>query len=311
MAISEQSAQAQSRPWKVSRNVLEEHLTALLCISPWLLGFLAIEIGPILTAFWLSLTKYNIIKPAKFIGLSNYQEMLTTDKLFWQSLKVSANYAAGSVILGIILGVGLALLLNQNVRGIAFYRTGFYLPAVVSGVAVAYMWILVLQQEGILNAMLGFIGIDGPNWLYTREWALPAFILMSLWQVGGGMVLYLAGLQGVPTELYEAASIDGAGRFAKFGNVTLPMISPVIFFNFIIGIIGSFQVFTGGFIITKGGPVDATMFYVLHLYFKAFESLRMGYGSALGVVLFAIIMALTYLSFRASNRLVYYEGRLR
>ena len=311
MAISEQTAQAQSRPRKLSRNVLEEHLTALFCISPWLIGFLAFEIGPILTAFWLSLTKYNIIRPATFIGLSNYQEMLTTDKLFWQSLKVSANYAAGSVILGIVLGVGLALLLNQNVRGIAFYRTGFYLPAVVSGVAVAYMWILVLQKEGILNAMLSYIGIDGPNWLYTREWALPAFILMSLWQVGGGMVLYLAGLQGVPTELYEAASIDGAGRVAKFGNVTLPMISPVIFFNFIIGIIGSFQVFTGGFIITKGGPVDATMFYVLHLYFKAFESLRMGYGSALGVVLFAIIMVLTYLSFRASNRLVYYEGRLR
>lgn len=311
MAISEQTAQAQSRPRKFSRNVLEEHLTALFCISPWLIGFLAFEIGPILTAFWLSLTKYNIIKPATFIGLSNYQEMLTTDRLFWQSLKVSAYYAAGSVVLGIILGVGLALLLNQNVRGIAFYRTGFYLPAVVSGVAVAYMWILVLQKEGILNAMLSYIGIDGPNWLYTREWALPAFVLMSLWQVGGGMVLYLAGLQGVPTELYEAASIDGAGRVAKFGNVTLPMISPVIFFNFIIGIIGSFQVFTGGFIITKGGPVDATMFYVLHLYFKAFESLRMGYGSALGVVLFAIIMALTYLSFRASNRLVYYEGRLR
>lgn len=159
--------------------------------------------------------------------------------------------------------------------------------------------------------MLRVVGLDGPNWLYTREWALPAFILMSLWQVGGGMVLYLAGLQGVPTELYEAASIDGAGRWARFWNFTLPMISPVIFFNFIIGIIGSFQVFTGGFIITKGGPVDATMFYVLHLYFKAFESLRMGYGAALGVVLFAIIMALTYLSFRASNRLVYYGGRLR
>ena len=219
--------------------------------------------------------------------------------------------APASVILGIILGVGLALLLNQNIHGIALYRTGFYLPAVVSGVAVAYMWILVLQQEGILNAMLRVVGLDGPNWLYTREWALPAFILMSLWGVGGGMALYLAGLQGAPTELYEAAAIDGAGSQAKFWNITLPMISPVIFFNFIIGIIGSFQVFTGGFIITKGGPVDATMFYVLHLYFKAFESLRMGYGAALGIVLFAIIMTLTYLAFRVSNRLVYYEGRLR
>ena len=215
------------------------------------------------------------------------------------------------MILGIILGVALAILLNQKVRGLSLYRTIYYLPAVVSGVAVAYMWIWVFNSEaGIVNMLLGFAGIDGPNWLFSTTWTLPAFIVMSLWAVGGGMVLYLAGLQGVPTQLYEAAALDGAGRWAKFQNVTLPMISPVIFFNFIIGIIASFQVFTNSFVITKGGPANSTLFFVLYLYRHAFENFKMGYAAALGMILFVIIMSLTIISFRLSNQLVFYEGRV-
>ena len=289
-----------------------EYTAGYLFISPWIVGFILIEIGPVLATIILSFTNYDILTEAKFIGLRNYERLLFIDPLFWHSLRVTAIYSVGSVALHIVFGVLLALMLNQNLRGMSFYRTIYYLPAVVSGVAVAYMWIWVLNKEaGILNTGLSYVGITGPNWLFNYELVLPAFILMSMWSLGGGMVLYLAALQGVPTALYEAAGIDGAGWWPKTWHVTVPMISPVIFFNFIIGIIGSFQVFTNSFIITQGGPANATLFYVLYLYRHAFENLKMGYASALAWVLFMIIMSLTVLSFRVSGRLVYYEGTLR
>ena len=297
---------------KISKAVVRENVAGFLFISPWIIGFLGLSLGPVLAAAYLSLTKFDLLTPAKFIGLDNYDKMFTRDPLFWQSLRVTAVYSVGAVVLGIVLGLALALLLNQKVRGLAWYRTIYYTPAVVSGAAVSYMWRWVLNsQSGIVNTLLRYVGIEGPTWLYSIEWALPVLIVMSLWGVGGGMVLYLAGLQGVPTELYEACSIDGAGRWAKLRNVTLPMISPVIFFNLIMGIIGSFQVFTAGYILTRGGPANATLFYVLNLYRHAFENFKMGYSSALAMVLFVIIMALTALSFRASGRYVHYEGQLR
>jgi multiple sugar transport system permease protein len=290
----------------------KETMVGFLFISPWLIGFLAFEIGPLLVAAYLSLTNFDLLSAREFVGLRNYNRMLFVDPLFWHTLKLTALYSVGSVLLHVILGVALALLLNQNLRAIAFYRTVYYLPAVVSGVAVAYMWLWVLNPEaGILNQLLRFVGIQGPNWLFNTEWVLPMFVLMSCWTIGGSMVLYLAGLQGVPTELYEAASIDGAGRWSKIWSITLPMLSPVIFFNFVIGIINSFQVFSGAFIMTGGGPANATLFYVLYLYRQAFENFRMGYASALAMVLFAVIMALTALSFRLSNRYVHYEGKVR
>ena len=240
---------------RMSRSARLENIAGFLFISPWIVGFLAFEFGPLIAAAYLGLTRYDILTPPRFTGLANFDKMFTRDPLFWKSLWVTAIYSLSTVFLGVILGVMLAVLLNQKIRGMSLYRTIYYLPAVVSGVAVAYMWGWVFRpQAGIVNYALSLIGIEGPNWLFSTTWTLPAFVVMSLWAVGGGMVLYLAGLQGVPTQLYEAASLDGAGRWAAFWNVTLPMISPVIFFNFIIGIIGSFQVFTNSFVITKRRP---------------------------------------------------------
>ncbi len=305
-------AEAPAGKPRLSKSALAENIAGYVFISPWIIGFIIIEIGPLLAALYFSLTNYDILSETKFIGLRNYEKLLFNDPLFWLSLKVTALYSVGSVSLHIIFGVLLALMLNQNLRGMAFYRTVYYLPAVVSGVAVAYMWIWVLNKEaGILNTGLGYLGIDGPNWLFSIEWVLPAFVAISLWNLGGGMVLYLAALQGVPTQLYEAAEIDGAGWWPRTWHVTIPLISPVIFFNFIIGIIGSFQVFTAAYVITQGGPANSTLFYVLYLYRNAFENFKMGYASALAWVLFLVIMALTVLSFRVSGRWVYYEGQLR
>ncbi len=241
------------------------------------------------------------------MGFKNWDKMLFNDPLVWHSLKVTAIYSVGAVSLGLVLGLSLALLLNQDVGGLSFYRTVFYTPAVVSGAAVAMMWRLLLNPEaGVINRILALVGIPGPAWLFDRTWALPAFIVMSIWGVGGGMVLYLAALQGVPTELY-----DGAGPFPKLWFVTLPMISPVIFFNLVMGIIGSFQVFTSAFIMTKGGPANATYFIVLGIYLNALEFLKMGYASALAWMLAVIILVLTLIAFRSSGRWVHYEGQVR
>lgn len=297
------------RRMRFSRNRLRDNVAGYLFISPFLISFLLFWAGPIMAAAWLSLTEYNLFTDPRYIGLENYRQLLREDPLFWKSLRVTAIYSVGSVVLQIVFGLALALLLNQQVRGMSVYRTIFYLPAVVSGVAVAYMWVWVFNPEaGIANQLLGYIGIDGPNWFFNLRWVLPTFILMSVWNIGGSMVLYLAGLQGVPTALYEAAALDGAGWWRKFVNITIPMISPVIFFNFIIGMISSFQVFTNAFVITEGGPANATLFYVLYLYRNAFESLKMGYASALAMVLFAIILVLTIISFRLSRRVVHYES---
>ena len=221
-------------------------MAGYLAIAPWALGFLLFDFGPLLTSLYLSLTKFDVLTTPKWVGLKNWDKMLFNDPLVWHSLKVTAIYSVGAVSLGLVLGLSLALLLNQDVRGLSYYRTVFYTPAVVSGAAVAMMWLLLLNPEiGVINRILAAVGIPGPAWLFDRQWALPAFIIMSIWGVGGGMVLYLAALQGVPSELYDAAMIDGAGAWPKLWFVTLPMISPVIFFSLVMGIIGSFQVFGG------------------------------------------------------------------
>lgn len=289
-----------------------EALAGYLTIAPWLVGFLIFEFGPLLTSFYLSLTKFDVLTTPQWVGFKNWDKMLFNDPLVWHSLKVTAIYSIGAVSLGLVLGLGLALLLNQDVGGLSYYRTIFYTPAVVSGAAVAMMWLLLLNPEaGIINRMLELVGIPGPAWLFDRQWALPAFILMSIWGVGGGMVLYLAALQGVPSELYDAAMIDGAGAMPKLWFVTLPMISPVIFFNLVMGIIGSFQVFTSAFIMTKGGPANATYFFVLGIYLNAFQFLKMGYASALAWMLALIILILTLVAFRSSGSWVHYEGQAR
>ena len=307
-----QAAAAATKRLRMGRLARNEALAGYLAIAPWVLGFLLFEFGPLLTSLYLSLTKFDVLTTPKWVGLKNWDKMLFNDPLVWHSLKVTAIYSVGAVSLGLVLGLSLALLLNQDVGGLSYYRTVFYTPAVVSGSAVAMMWLLLLNPEvGVLNRILATVGIQGPAWLFDRQWAVPAFIIMSTWGVGGGMVLYLAALQGVPSELYDAAMIDGAGAWPKLWFVTLPMISPVIFFNLVMGIIGSFQVFTSAYIMTKGGPANATYFFVLGIYLNAFEFLKMGYASALAWMLAVIILVLTFIAFRSSGRWVYYEGQAR
>jgi multiple sugar transport system permease protein len=282
-------------------------LTGYLFISPFILGFLLWFLIPAVTAVWLSFQNWNLISPPEFIGANNFAR-LGSDKLFWQSLKVTANYTLVSVPLGLVLGFLLALLMNSKVRGITFFRTIYYLPSIVPAVASAVLWAWILNTEfGLLNSLLNYFGIRRVAWLQDPDWALPALILMSLWGLGGSMVIYLAGLQGIPESFYEAAKIDGAGRWAQLRYITVPLMSPIIFFNLIIGIIGSFQVFTAGFLITDGGPQNATLFYVLYLYRTGFRYLDMGYAATLAWVLFLIILVLTLLVFRYVGRTVHYD----
>lgn len=276
-------------------------------IGPFILGFLFWFLTPTAVSAWLSTTEWNLITPPKFVGLDNFKSFFS-DKLLWQSIKVTAIYSFVSVPVGLVLGFMLALLMNTKVRGIRLFRTIYYLPSIVPAVANAVLWAWMFNSEfGLLNVLLGAVGIDKIRWLIDVRFALPAIILMGFWGVGGGMVIYLAGLQGIPEVYYEAAEIDGAGRLSQMWNITIPLMGPVLFFNLIMGIIGSFQVFTAGYLLTDGGPQNSTMFYVLYLYRVGFRNLEMGYAAALGWLLFFIILVLTLFVFRYIGRNVYYE----
>jgi multiple sugar transport system permease protein len=285
------------------RNVIDGYI----CILPWIIGFVGFTAGPIVFSLWVSFNHYDVLSPPKFAGIDNYINMVN-DELFWQSLKVTTIYVLGAVPTGVVAGYALALLLNQKVRGLSVWRTAFYMPAVVPGLAAAYLFAWMFNSDiGLINGALRMIGIQGPQWFGSREWVLPAFMLMHIWAAGGGLILYLAALQGVPTTLYDAAVVDGANAWQKFWNVTLPLTSPVVFFVFLTGMIGSFQVFTAGYIVTGGGPANASLFYVLYLYRSGWQHFEMGYAASLAWVLFLIIMLLTLLSLRVSQRMVYYE----
>ena len=287
---------------------LREELEAYLFLLPWILGFLVFLAGPLVASLYIALSKYNILLPPQPVGFANFGTMFTKDLLFLKSLRVTAIYTFVSVPLVVVSGYVVALLLNQNVRGLSVWRTIFYLPAVVSGVAVAVMWLWVFNPDaGIVNSVLWSLGIEGPRWFTDPDWALGTLIITSLWGIGGGMVIYLAGMQGVPTHLYEACELDGGGAWHRFRYVTLPMTTPVIFFNLLIGIIGSWQVFTNAFVITSGGPANSTLFYVLYLYRQGWEYYKMGYASALAWVLFFIILLFTVVVFKSSGW-VYYES---
>lgn len=282
-------------------------ITGYLFIMPFVLGFLFWFLAPALIAVWLTFTDWNLIRPPRYVGLDNILR-LGTDKLFWQSLKVTSLYTLASVPMGLVLALLLALLINTKIKGIAFFRTVYYLPSIVPAVVNAVLWAWIFNTEfGLLNAVLRIFGVSRIAWLQEPEYALWALIIMSLWGVGGAMIIYLAGLQGIPDVYYEAAMIDGAGRLRQLWNITLPLLSPVIFFNLIMSIIGTFQVFTAGFLMTNGGPENATLFYVLYLYRNGFQYLDMGYSAALAWVLFLIILALTALIFRYVGGMVHYE----
>jgi multiple sugar transport system permease protein len=305
------NVQAISRHLQWGKLETREAIAFHLFAAPWIIGFLVFTAYPTVASFFLSFTHYEVITPAQWIGLGNYLFILH-DPLFWQSLKVTAIYAIGSVSLGVTFAFLLALLMNQPIPGISIYRTLYYLPSTISGVPVALLWMWVFDPAfGVLNNILALFGIQGPQWLFSTTWVLPAFIIMSLWGVGGAMVIYLAGLQGIPRQLYEAAELDGATVFVKFRFITIPMVSPVIFFNLIMSIIGSFQTFTTAYVMTGGGPANASLFYALYLYQNAFQFFKMGYASALAWVLLIIVLALSLVVIQSSPYWVYYEGRLR
>jgi multiple sugar transport system permease protein len=296
--------------WRMMKpQARREAVEGYIALLPWMLGFIGFTAIPLGVSVYASMTQWTGIDAPQWIGLNNYRRMFTADPLFWQALKVTLGFVALSLPLKLVFGLGLALLLNLKVPGMNFFRTVFYIPAVISGVAVSLMWMWLLQPDtGVVNTMLYFAGIQGPNWFWDPHWALPSVALMSIWKVGGSAVIYLAGLQNIPAHLYEAAEIDGAGPWARFRRITLPLLTPTLLFQLIIEMIDSFKVFTEAFVITKGGPLKATYFYMLYFYEEAFRNFNLGYASALALVLTVIILITTVFVNYTSKRWVYYES---
>lgn len=288
-----------------------ETLAGVAFVSPWIVGFLALLAGPMVASILLSFTRYSVLRPPRWVGLDNYRELLLADPLVWKSLGNTAFMMLG-VPAGMAVGLAIAILLNRAVRGVAVYRTIYYLPAVLPAVASAILWTWMFHPtSGLVNAALAWVGIDGPLWLQSQQWAKPAILLFGLWGAGGSMIIWLAGLRGIPEHLYEAAQIDGASTWARFRYITLPMLTPYLFFNLVMGCIGTLQIFTQAVVMTKGGPLDATLFYVYYLFNNAFEYFRMGYASAMAWILFLVILAITVVQLRLAPRWVYYEGETR
>jgi multiple sugar transport system permease protein len=298
---------------KSSKRILDrQEFWGFLFICPWLIGFLIFTVGPMISSLVLSLYKYDLAS-AKFVGFENYHRLFTQDVLFWKSLKTTALYALMTVPLGVFGSLLIALLLNQPVKGVRLYRTLFYLPSMVPAVASALVWQWVFNADnGILNQGLAILGLPNVEWLQNEKFTPYAFVLMSLWGIGGQrMIIFLAGLQGIPDSYYEAARLDGAGTLSQFRHITLPCLSPVMFFNIVLGLVGAFQVFTSAYIMTSGGPNNASLFYSLYIFRNAFEYFKMGKASAMAWVLFAILLAFTLIQFVLSKRWVHYEGETK
>ncbi|MFC1672079.1 carbohydrate ABC transporter permease [Planctomycetota bacterium] len=301
------------RRTRLSPMAAQERRDFWLFLSPWIIGFVLFSFGPILASFAMSFTDYSIFKSPRWIGLGNYREMLFEDPLILKALWNTFFYTFFAVPLHTVASLAVALLLNKKVKGLPVWRTFFYLPCVVSGIAMGVLWRWIFNPEiGLANTILGpfldILRLPHPQWLLDPVLAKPAYVLMNLWSLGGGMIIFLAGLQGVPDHLYEAADIDGAGRWAQFRHVTLPMITPVIFFQLTMGLIGSFQIFSQAYVMSGRGIDNSTLFYVYYLFEQAFRYFRMGYASAMAWVLFAGILAVTVLKFKLAKRWVYYEG---
>jgi len=288
-----------------------EAIDGYIFILPWILGFLIFIAGPMVASFLISFMRWEIVTPPAWVGLEQYRKLFS-DSRFYLSLYNTAYYVFIGVPLHLLLALLAAMAMNLNLYGIRIYRTIYFIPSITPVVASSLLWLWIFNPEfGLANAALTAIGLPRLFWLQDPALAKPAFIIMSFWTIGGQMVILLAGLKGIPRALYEAAEIDGAGGWAAFRHITLPMLSPAIFFNLILAIIGAFQVFTQSYIITSGGPENSTLFYVLYLYRMAFENFRMGYASAMAWVLFLIILGFTFVQFRLSDRWVFYEGSVR
>lgn len=299
-------------PSRSGRRLLRrEHRDGYLFILPWLIGYIVWVAIPMLSSAYIALTDWEIVTAARFVGLAEFSKLLRDDR-FYLSLYNTAYYVVLGVPTHVLLALLAALALNAGLRGIGVFRTLYYLPSVTPAVASAMLWAWLFNAEfGLFNLALRSVGLPGVLWLQDPTWSKPAFIIMSYWALGAQMVILLAGLQSVPQHLYEAAAIDGAGRLARFRHVTLPLLTPSVFFTLIVGLIGAFQVFTTAYIMTAGGPQNSTLFYVLYLYRNAFENFQMGYASALAWVLFVVILLLTLLQFRLAHRWVFYEGEVR
>ena len=295
----------------LSRERRKEAITGYLFISPWLIGFLLLFVRPIIISFVLSFTQWNIVGTPVWVGLDNYQQILTSDARFQKAVQVTLTYAAFYLPLEVICGIGLAVLMNQKLRGIGIFRTLYYMPYVVPSVAASLVWVWMLNgRYGVVNSVLNWVGVQGPNWLQNPGTILPSLIMIALWGVGGSAIIYLAGLQNIPEVMYEAATVDGANRFQRFFRITLPLLSPTIFFQLVLGLIGVFQTFTPAFIASgeNGGPLQAGLFYMLYVYNRGFVTLRMGYASALAWILTAFILVVTVMVLRSSRYWVYYES---
>jgi multiple sugar transport system permease protein len=295
----------------LTRSERKALLNGLLFISPWVVGFVAFRVYPFFASLYYSFTFYPILGNPTWVGLSNYAD-LANDTRFMTSLYNTSYYALGSVPLAAIVGIALAMLLNSKVRGLSFFRTIYFLPSITPVVASAIVWLWMFDPvNGVINYLLSFVGIQGPGWMGSPIWSKPALILMSMWGVGGAIVIYLAALQDVPREMLEAADLDGATTRQKIFYITLPMISPVILFNVITGLIGAFQYFTEVHVMTggTGSPADSTLMMSIYLYQSAFQFFKMGYASAQAWILFLIVIAFTFVLFRVSGRMVYYGGK--
>ena len=298
--------------WKqLSSARRREAISGYLFISPWLIGFIVFFVGPIIASFILSFMRWNIVGAPTWVGLDNYQAIFTSDARFAKAVQVTITYAVFYLPLEVICGIGLAVLMNQKLRGIGIFRTLFYMPYVVPQVAAALVWVWMLNARyGVVNTIMGWFGIQGPNWLGNPAYILPSLIIIALWGVGGSSIIYLAGLQNISQTLYEAATVDGANRIQRFFRITLPMLSPTIFFQVVLGLIGVFQTFTPAFIAAgaNGGPLQSGLFYMLYIYNRGFVTLRMGYASALAWILTVFILIVTILVLRSSRYWVYYES---
>lgn len=286
-------------------------ITGVLFASPWLIGLFLFYLIPLIVSIYFSFTSYSILQPGEFIGLENYQELLSDD-LFFKSISNTIYFAVFYVPLSILFGVGLAMLLNMKIKGMTIYRTLFFLPTLVPHVAIAVLWMWLLNPGfGLINGFLDMIGISGPSWLGSEKWSKPSLIFMSLWGIGQSVVIYLAGLGDISNDYYEAAEIDGANWFQRTFHITIPLLTPVIFFNLVMGVIGAFQQFTLPYTLTQGQgkPANSLTFYVMYLYDNGFKYFRMGYASAMAWILFVVIMILTVLIFWSSKRWVHYQGK--
>lgn len=286
----------------------DNNLAGYIFISPWLLGFLLLTLWPIIQSFYLSFTEYSLLEAPTWTGTDNYVNIFTNDTDFTTSLKVTFLFVLFSVPLKLFFSLMVAIMLNKNLKGMNLYRTAIYFPSLIGGsIAVSALWRNMFNLNGYFNHVLAWFGIQGIGWITNPHTSLGTLILLNTWQFGSTMVIFLAGLKQIPQELYESASVDGASKVRKFFHITLPMLSPVMFFNLVLGIIGSFQMFTSAFIITQGGPINSTYMYALFLYDKAFKHYQMGYASALAWILLVIVALMTAINFLVSRYWVFYE----